>query len=1437
MKNATTLVMIALALLSLLGGDMVAATVTSSQSGNWNSTSTWGGNPAPVAGDVVIINGNFTVTVDVPNAACLSIQLGATTAGAGAGTLSFSSGSQVTVSGAVTVGVSNNKGSINMAGGGTLICQGFINNGVGTWTPGTGTVELTTSNTLPNNGITSFNNLTVSGGTTSLNANLDVTGNLVIASGAGLASGASTLTIGGGWTNDGTFTGGTGSVIFNKNGNQSITGTGANNFNLIRVNMGTSNANTLEVLSTNFSAADPFLTLSNGTFKVSGTFPLANSFILGPAYNIQPTARLWINNPNVTVTAQAGGVSVRGVLRISAGTFNIGTSVDNNLDYVAGSSIIVEGGTMNIAGHLGRNSPASTTSYTQSGGVVTVVTQGSTDIVFAGFDLGTAGSSFTMSGGTIVISNATSNASDYVNISSSANVTGGILQIGNAGTLNAQTIRIQSSVPVGNLVLSNATTQATKPTAQLVTSSLNVAGSVTLQTGTTLNANGLNISLGGDWSNGGTFTAGPAVTFNGTGAQALTKAGGESFNGLTISKVSGTLTLNSPVTVNGTFALTQGTLAIGSTTLTLNGSVTGGGSMTSGATGTVVYNQGSAGQSVLAGLYGSLSFSDFNKTLASTGSIGIAGVLTPGAATGHTVTGSTIDFNGGSQSVPLFSYNNLSLSGTGTKTGSGVLSVPGNLTVGSGAIFSGVSTLNLNGTTHTNGGTLSASTISVGPGGTLTNNGTVTSATTLTGTGTFTQGATGVLNIGGTADITSFNVATTGNTVNYTGAGQTVRPATYHHLSLSGSGAPVLTGVNTINGNFTLSGTVNAAAAVGMNMGGNFSIGSGASFNAGSFSHSLGGNWVNSGSFTPGTSTFTLNGASPQTMGGATFNTLVVNNATGVSLLADVIVANSLSLTTGPLSIGAHTLTLNGALTAGAGSLVGGASSNIVVGGSGSALALPGITLNNLTLTRANGSTLGGDVTIDSVLTISNGALNTGVNNVILGPAGSLSEAPGHTVVGNVTTTRNVTATAGAVTFGNIGADIVLGGVAPGITTVRRTTGTASAGAGHSSIRRYFDITPANNSILGAGMVFHYDSTEVFGQNPAAFELYRSRDNGTTWNNEGGTVTTASRTISATGIMDFSRWTASDTSNRIGATAAPVALNLIPASRGAGGPAFLLTVNGSNFVNGKSTIRFNGSDRTTTYVSTTELQTTIPASDLLVLGSFPVTVFNAAGGGLSNAQNFVVNPGAAASVTVETSANGTGTVAPPESLNVGGSITVYAITRDGLHNFVANVAADAWSLQNITGGVVAGDLVPAADGKSAVFTGHAVGTATIKATSGALTTVSSGTITVRIPTGIAEGSKPLTYLLMQNFPNPFNPSTQINFDLPYAGQVSLIVYDVLGREVATLAAGFHQAGHHSVTWDASRQSSGVYFYRLVVGDAASGPDRTFVAIKRLVLMK
>mgnify|MGYP000324279970 FL=1 len=73
---------------------------------------------------------------------------------------------------------------------------------------------------------------------------------------------------------------------------------------------------------------------------------------------------------------------------------------------------------------------------------------------------------------------------------------------------------------------------------------------------------------------------------------------------------------------------------------------------------------------------------------------------------------------------------------------------------------------------------------------------------------------------------------------------------------------------------------------------------------------------------------------------------------------------------------------------------------------------------------------------------------------------------------------------------------------------------------------------------------------------------------------------------------------------------------------------------------------------------------------------------------------------------------------------------------------------------------------------------------------------------------------PEGFKLGQNYPNPFNPTTNINYSIDQAGLVTLKVYDITGREVATLVNNRENAGDHSVTFDATNLASGVYIYTL-----------------------
>jgi hypothetical protein len=93
---------------------------------------------------------------------------------------------------------------------------------------------------------------------------------------------------------------------------------------------------------------------------------------------------------------------------------------------------------------------------------------------------------------------------------------------------------------------------------------------------------------------------------------------------------------------------------------------------------------------------------------------------------------------------------------------------------------------------------------------------------------------------------------------------------------------------------------------------------------------------------------------------------------------------------------------------------------------------------------------------------------------------------------------------------------------------------------------------------------------------------------------------------------------------------------------------------------------------------------------------------------------------------------------------------------------------------------------------------------------------------------------PTDFALAQNYPNPFNPTTTIRFGLPVDGNVSLAVYDVLGRQVAQLVEGRMITGFHEVTFDASNLSSGIYFYRMsAVGDNG----KQFTSVQKMLLTK
>ncbi|MDT8397455.1 MAG: hypothetical protein RQ899_02440, partial [Pseudomonadales bacterium] len=237
-------------------------------------------------------------------------------------------------------------------------------------------------------------------------------------------------------------------------------------------------------------------------------------------------------------------------------------------------------------------------------------------------------------------------------------------------------------------------------------------------------------------------------------------------------------------------------------------------------------------------------------------------------------------------------------------------------------------------------------------------------------------GGTGTLVFNGSGTQTFASGGTVSNTINYTvNSGATLLLGS----SLLGNGS---SGTFTLDSGATL-GIGDAAGVTTSGASGNVRV-------SGTRTYSTGANYI-------------YNGSSAQVTGNglpATVNALTVSSSAGVSLSQGLTTNGTLTLTNGALSLGANTLTVNSLISTTSGSLTGGASSNLIIGGTGASTTLPTVTLNNLTLNRANGISLGGNVTVGGTLTFTAGNVTTGVNTLAISASGGVSRTSGH-VVGN----------------------------------------------------------------------------------------------------------------------------------------------------------------------------------------------------------------------------------------------------------------------------------------------------------------------------------------------------------------------------------------------------------------------------------------------------
>ena len=102
-------------------------------------------------------------------------------------------------------------------------------------------------------------------------------------------------------------------------------------------------------------------------------------------------------------------------------------------------------------------------------------------------------------------------------------------------------------------------------------------------------------------------------------------------------------------------------------------------------------------------------------------------------------------------------------------------------------------------------------------------------------------------------------------------------------------------------------------------------------------------------------------------------------------------------------------------------------------------------------------------------------------------------------------------------------------------------------------------------------------------------------------------------------------------------------------------------------------------------------------------------------------------------------------------------------------------------------------------------------------------------------TGVNDQSIPLSYNLEQNFPNPFNPSTTIKFSLPEQSKVDIVVYNLLGMQIDTIAKGVLQSGYFEKIWNAKNAASGIYYVKMIAKSVASG--KIYIKTIKMILIK
>lgn len=656
------------------------ATITSNAvTGNWNATTSWVGSTVPASGDSVIIAAGANITVTA-NASCLAININATNSIISA-TLSVNTGVTLSITNGITVTDGSKNVTLTLAGAGAITCS-YVMIGKTTTVPsGSSINSFTITSTI--------NSITLSGGLY-LNGTATSTSSKVNNPTFDFQSG--TLTVGGSVTSTSTGSiSGTGPTVTLTTANGAQSGTlilsGATPFNLasLRItNTITLNGTSATVNYSNAGAQTVYGTTYNNLILSGSGAKITTGATVNGKLSMQGTA---------TTTGTVASYGAASTLEYKGSAAQT-TGTEFPATWSGTGGILIDnasGVTLNAAKNIGANpltiGGAITNSILADGGFQLTGT-GTLTLTSGIFKLGAttattypAFATSTLSAGTTVeyaatVAQTVSATPSYQNLTFS----GAGAKTTASGTL---TIGGNWSVTGGTATLNTNNTTIT------LTGNLTGSGAVTSGSGT--------INIAGNWTNSGTFTANTGtVNYNNTtGGQTVA---GFTYNVLTLSNTSGTQTAAAAIstgtlnTTSGgtfnmvTFALTATTVSHAGILQTQNTSST---PITTGKTwgGTVQFNSSSA-QTIVNGNYTNLDGTGGNRTLNSTGTIGIAGTFTKGSGT-YTITGSAVDFNGsGNQTIPAFTFNNLTVSNGGTKSILASTTVTcQTLTIGTGAVI------------------------------------------------------------------------------------------------------------------------------------------------------------------------------------------------------------------------------------------------------------------------------------------------------------------------------------------------------------------------------------------------------------------------------------------------------------------------------------------------------------------------------------------------------------------------------------------------------------------------------------------------------------------------------------------------------------------------------------------------------------------------------